>query len=221
MSKIISMKIVIICYYKENAQQRQLEFPSKPGGYNMITVTLRPHDFAYAERIFTLVTDPAVNEQLGLRDQSVEDTKSFIQHITQEEQAGKSVSRVIFNENDELIGVTTLMFINRELRRCHIGSWLGKEYWGKGYNQLAKEAILRIAFLELELDVVFAGAKQSNIRSQKAQEKLPYVSLHVEGEFPEEHEHLENRVKHPCVLHAFKRGDFLRYLASKGEVPGR
>lgn len=180
----------------------------------MISVALRPHDLRYAERIFTLVSDPAVKDQLSLRDQSVEDTKEFLRHITAEEQAGKAVSRAIFNEHDELIGITTLMFIDREKRRCHIGSWLGKDYWGKGYNQLAKEAILRIAFLELELDIVFAGAKSTNIRSQKAQEKLPYVSLHVEKEYPEEHEHLENRVKHPCVLHAFKREDFLRFLAN-------
>ncbi|MFY0544545.1 GNAT family N-acetyltransferase [Brevibacillus sp. H7] len=184
----------------------------------MISVKLQPHDLAYAERIYTLVTDPAVKEQLGVNDQSVEDTKHYIRFISEEEQEGKSISRVVFNENDELIGITTLMFIDREKRRCHIGSWLGKDYWGKGYNQQAKEAILRIAFLDLELDVVFAGAKQSNIRSQKAQEKLPYVSLNVEGEYPEEHEHLENRVKQPCVLHAFKREDFLRYLAGKAEV---
>ncbi len=180
----------------------------------MISVALRPHDLRYAERIFTLVTDPAVKEQLSLRDQSVEDTKEFLRHITAEEQAGKAVSRAIFNEIDELIGITTLMFIDREKRRCHIGSWLGKDYWGKGYNQLAKEAILCIAFLELELDIVFAGARSTNIRSQQAQAKLPYVSLNVEDEFPEEHAALEERQKQPCVLNAFKRDDFLRYLTN-------
>jgi RimJ/RimL family protein N-acetyltransferase len=181
----------------------------------VISVSLRPHSLDYAERIFTLVTDPAVSTPLGLNDQSVEDTKAFIRHITAEEQAGSAVSRVIFNEKDELIGITTLMFIDRQKRRCHIGSWLGKDYWGKGYNQLAKEAILSIAFLELELDVVFAGARTANIRSQKAQEKLPYVSLHVEREYPEEHAALEARQKVPCVLHEFKREDFLRYLTMK------
>jgi phosphoribosylanthranilate isomerase len=56
---------------------------------------------------------------------------------------------------------------------------------------------LAIAFLELELDAVFAGARVTNIRTQKAQEKLPYISLHEEKEYPEEHAALEERKKVP------------------------
>jgi [ribosomal protein S5]-alanine N-acetyltransferase len=209
------LQIVLIWYYRGTAGFGQYKFPSKSGGIVMIAVFLRPHDLAYAERMFALVSDPAVSGALSLQDQSVEDTKRFIRHITEEERAGRAVSRVVFNEKEELIGVTTLMFIDRERRRCHIGSWLGRVYWGKGYNQLAKEAILSIAFGELDLDIVFAGARTTNIRSQKAQEKLPYVTLHVESEYPEEHAALEQRQQHPCVLHAFKRDDFLRYLAEK------
>lgn len=182
----------------------------------MIAVTLVPHDLSYAERMFTLVTDPDVKQVLSLQDESVEDTKGFIRHIKEEEAAGKAVSRVILDEKNELIGVTTLMFIDKEKQSCHIGSWLGKDYWGKGYNQLAKEEILKIAFLELGLDIVFAGARASNIRSQKAQEKLPYISLNVEEEYPQEHESLVNRQQQPCVLHAFTKADFLRY---KGILP--
>ena len=114
-------------------------------------------------------------------------TKSFIEFIRIQEKIGTQYSkRVILNEKDELIGVITLKDIDVDRKIAHIGTWIGSEYWGKGYNELAKEAILKHAFLKLNLEYVFAGAAIHNIRSQKAQEKLPYMSLHVDDLFPAE-----------------------------------
>lgn len=67
----------------------------------------------------------------------------------------------------------------------------------------------------LQLDVVFAGARMTNIRSQKAQEKLPFIRLNVEEEFPKEHEFLETKEKQPCILHAFFKEDFEQYLGKE------
>ena len=78
---------------------------------------------------------------------------------------------------------------------------------GKGYNEAAKKEILN-CFLELQLTYVFAGAKTNNIRSLKAQEKLPYISLHVENKFPDEHAALEKEVKSLCSLHVVSRENF-------------
>jgi RimJ/RimL family protein N-acetyltransferase len=164
--------------------------------------------------MFQLVSAPQVKDVLGIRDESVEDTQKFINWIIEEEKNGKQLSRVILNENDELIGVTTLMHINHEKKRCHIGTWLGHDYWGMGYNQESKIAILRIAFEDLGMEHVFAGARKVNIRSQKAQEKLPFIRLNVESLFPDEHEFLEKKEKQPCVLHAFFREDFEKYISS-------
>ncbi|WP_442593767.1 GNAT family N-acetyltransferase [Neobacillus sp. D3-1R] len=178
----------------------------------MVTIKLVPHHEQYAERLFELSSDPQVNEHLSFKDDSVEDTKWFIIHIINEEKEGKSISRVILNQDNEVIGVTTLMNINQEKRQCHIGSWIGKEYWGKGYNQKAKEEILKVAFKQLDLDVVLAGARKVNIRSQKAQEKLPYISLNVEKHYPEEHKQLEEKEKVPCVLNCVTKENFLKHF---------
>ena len=48
--------------------------------------------------------------------------------------------------------------------------------------------------------------------SDRKKRKLPYIQLHVENEYPEEHEFLEKKEKQPCVLHAFKKSDFLQYI---------
>jgi RimJ/RimL family protein N-acetyltransferase len=175
-------------------------------------VNLVSHNLRYAERIFSLASAPQIKDALGINDESVEDTEKFINWLINEEKAGKQVSRLILNESGELIGITTLMFIKPEEQQCHIGTWIGHEYWGMGYNEASKLEILKIAFFELEIKYVFAGARKVNIRSQKAQEKLPYIRLNVETQFPNELEFLENKENQPCVLHAFYKEDFIDFL---------
>lgn len=178
----------------------------------MAMVTLAQHDQKYASRMFELCSAPQVKDALGLSDESFEDTRRFIDWILAEERAGKQYSRVILDESQQLIGVTTLMSLNDNKKTCHLGTWIGHDYWGMGYNQASKVKVLNIAFFELNLDVVFTGARITNVRSQKAQEKLPFIRLHVKSEFPDEHAFLEEKEQSPCVLHAFFRDDFVHYL---------
>ena len=178
----------------------------------MKSIKLIHFDYSYANEINRLSQAPEVKNALGLPIQTIEDTENFITNILREEAEGKTVSRLILNEEQQLIGITTLMFIDHDKKRCHIGSWIGFDYWGQGYNLLSKIALLKIAFEQLQLEVVFAGARAVNIRSQKAQEKLPFITLNVEKEFPEEHQLLEERQKQSCVLNAFYKADFLTYL---------
>ena len=178
----------------------------------MNKVTLIPQAMRYAKEIHHLSQAPAVKNALGLPTQSVEDTENFIINTLMEESEGKTISRLILNEENQLIGITTLMFIDQSNKQCHIGSWIGVDYWGQGYNLASKIELLKIAFEYLQLNVVFAGARTVNIRSQKAQEKLPFISLNVEQQFPEEHLLLEKRQKHPCILNAVFKDDFLNYL---------
>lgn len=178
----------------------------------MKTIKLIKHDNQFAYDIHRLSQAPEVKNALGLPVQTIEDTRNFNYRMLEDEKNGKTVSRLIINEEGQLIGVTSLMFIDRAKNSCHIGSWIGYEYWGQGYNLPSKIALLKIAFEELQLDVVFAGARTVNIRSQKAQQKLPFIRLNVENEFPHEHKFLENKEKQSCVLHAFYKNDFIEFL---------
>jgi len=180
----------------------------------MAAIHLVKHRLEYANEIFTLSSAPPVKEALGLPDGTVEDTKHFISMRIDEELEGKTVPRVILNKDFKVVGLTDLMFIDHQKKSCHIGTWIGHPYWGQGYNEASKIAILRIAFENLNLEHVFAGARKTNIRSQKAQAKLPFIRLNVESEFPEEHAALEAKEKVPCVLNVFSKNDFLSYLHS-------
>ncbi|MCM0624931.1 GNAT family N-acetyltransferase [Lysinibacillus sp. OL1_EC] len=185
-----------------------------------MTVTLVRHDIKYAEAMHALSSMPQVRDALGLPAGKVEDTIHFIKRERIDEEEGKTVPRVVLNEEGQVIGVTSLMFIDHHKKSCHIGSWLGYQFWGKGYNLEAKTAILDIAFFELGLSRVFAGARKVNIRSQKAQEKLPFVRVGVEQDYPEEHLWLEVKEKQPCVLNVFEREDYVHYRTSLEKVEG-
>ena len=185
-----------------------------------MVVTLVKLNLKYAEAIHALSSMPQVRDALGLPVGKVEDTIHFIKRECVDEEAGITVPRVVLDEDGQVIGVTSLMFIDYQKKSCHIGSWLGYEFWGKGYNLEAKIAILEIAFFELGLERVFAGAREVNTRSIKAQEKLPFIRLHVEEVYPQEHAWLETKEKQRCVLNVFEREDFIRYRTSLVEITG-
>jgi RimJ/RimL family protein N-acetyltransferase len=183
----------------------------------MATVKLVRHNITYAEVMSRLSAAPEVKDALGLSDEqvSLEGTKGFTQFILEQEEKGKQYSRVILNEDDELIGVITLKELDHVAKTSHIGTWIGHEFWGKGYNEEAKKKILHTGFTKLGLEYVFAGAKLLNIRSQKAQEKLPYMRIDVATEFPLEHKKLEEQTSAPCVLNMIEKATFLEWYAKQ------
>ncbi|OXS77411.1 GNAT family N-acetyltransferase [Domibacillus enclensis] len=184
------------------------------------SVYLKPHSLTYADRIFTLTSAPEIREALDLHVETVDDTIDFLQAVLKEEVDGQTVSRAIFNEEDELIGITTLMFIDRAKKQCSLGTWIGYPYWGKGYNSASKYAILNMAFEELHLERVFVGARLVNERSQQAQKKLPFITWNVASKYPDVHEALEEKEKQPCLLNVVHRSDFpMMRAANKADIP--
>ncbi|QTD39728.1 GNAT family N-acetyltransferase [Sporosarcina sp. Te-1] len=183
----------------------------------MVNIVLAPHHVKYAEAISTLSSAPQIRDALGLSAEqtSREGTEGFIEFISQQEIEGKQYSRVILDEQENVVGVITLKELDPVNKTSHIGTWIGYPYWGKGFNEAAKRKILYTAFTELELDVVFAGAKKKNVRSQRAQEKLPYIKCHVEKEYPEEHKNLEMQVREACILNIIEKEAFLRWYHNK------
>jgi len=179
-----------------------------------VGVRLVKNDLKYAEQVFELSSDPGVKDVLGIKVDHIDDTIGFISYIVQQELEGKVINRIILNEQDEVVGITTLKHIDRGDGICHIGTWIGVPFWGKGYNEASKIEILKIAFNELKMDYVFAGAKESNTRSRRAQEKLAYMTIGVEKEFPNEQIIVEQEAKTKCVLNVVKREEFSKFLTS-------
>lgn len=175
-------------------------------------VILVPHKIEYVKELYELSKDPEVHKHLNFDNPSFESTKEFVRYVIKAEEIGNEVSRVILNKEQKVVGVITLMNINYVQSHCHIGFWIGKEYWGKGYIQDALNQMLTLAFDELNLNLVFAGARKENIRSQKFQEKIPYVSTKVNEQYPEVVRFLEAKENTSCILNVIKKEDFKKYI---------
>ncbi|VDG96913.1 Uncharacterised protein [Lysinibacillus sphaericus] len=98
----------------------------------MVSFSLVPHNKIYAKTMSSLSSAPQVKDVLGLTsDQSsLEGTIEFINFIIEQERLGKQYSRVILDDAKGLIGVITLKDIDEVNKTCHIGTWIGHQYWG-------------------------------------------------------------------------------------------
>ncbi|WP_020189671.1 GNAT family N-acetyltransferase [Kurthia sp. Dielmo] len=179
----------------------------------MIKVFLQPHDISYAAELASMIATPSVQCALALKseDCTPQAMIQFIRTMQLEEMEGHFYSRMIRDEQHQLIGVITLKNIDEVTKTCHMSTWIAEPYWGRGYNFLAKEQILYTAFAQYDLQYVFAGARSENLRSRKSQRKLPYMTMRVEEEFASEHRKLERLEQTPCVLNVIKRFDFLNW----------
>ena len=70
--------------------------------------------------------------------------------------------------------------------------------------------MLNIAFKDLHLEYVFAGATIQNIRSQKAQMKLPYMIIDVGSQFPAELRKIQIQTKCNCILNMVTKDSFFK-----------
>lgn len=75
------------------------------------------------------------------------------------------------NSTKEFIGITSLHTINLSNNNCYTGTWMGVDYWGKGYNKDSKKLLLNYAFKQLKFHKVLFSTYTDNKRSQKSIEK--------------------------------------------------
>lgn len=121
--------------------------------------------------------------------------KKFIRRAKYEAEKGKSL--ILGIEFDKkVVGVVSLMHINKIRKRAEIGYWLGKRHWGKGIMTQAVREILKIAFKREKLHRIYAKIYQENTSSQKIMEKCGFK--------------LEGTHKDSCFKHG-KRRNILTY----------
>lgn len=126
------------------------------------------------QSLYEQMTHPEVYPYVRLKAESIEQYRFIIRRTIEAEQRGEMVSRVIFNSNNEPIGSIHLFDITNHTG--FLGTWIGKEHHGKGYNKLAKEHFFRELFYEQGITNVFMRIRRENMRSKRATEKLPYTA---------------------------------------------
>jgi RimJ/RimL family protein N-acetyltransferase len=126
---------------------------------------LKPEDW---DDLFAVASDPLIWEQHPARDRYKEDVfRVFFKEAL--ESGGAFV--VLDKKTQQVIGSSRFHGYDPEKSEIEIGwTFLARSYWGGHYNWELKQLMLAHAFKFVEGVVFHVG--QSNIRSQKAMEKI-------------------------------------------------
>ncbi|MCB0349444.1 MAG: GNAT family N-acetyltransferase [Bdellovibrionales bacterium] len=131
-------------------------------------ISLRPLRIEDFDDLYFAASDPEIWEQHPSSDRYKKDI--FIKFFNQAIES-KGAFAVIDPVTDYIIGSTRFYDYDPVKRQVIIGyTFLAKEYWGLNYNREMKHLLLKHAFEYVD-KVIFEVGK-TNIRSQKAMEKL-------------------------------------------------
>jgi len=136
---------------------------------------LKKRDLQECHLLYDLMMDPAVFPYVRYNFQYYEQYLFITKQLIVEEEQETCISRTIINEMGHPIGTIDLYDIVN--KTGFLATWIGTPYFGKGYNQRAKESFFTELFLEHNIETVFLKVRKQNIRSRKAIEKLPYAKL--------------------------------------------
>jgi RimJ/RimL family protein N-acetyltransferase len=134
---------------------------------------LKKRELQECHELFDLMTHPDVFPFVRHKTSSYEEFLFITKQMIEAEERGELISRTILDEWGAPIGTISLYDIQENAG--FLGTWIGKPYHGKGYNQQAKDAFFNELFYDLEIETILMRIRRVNIRSLKAAQKLPYI----------------------------------------------
>lgn len=136
---------------------------------------LKNRDLFEVSTLFELSCHPDVYPYIRHKAHTVDEYYSITQQLIEAECRGELISRTILNESHQPIGTISLFDIYNH--SGFLATWIGRDFFGKGYNQKAKQLFLQELFLQFNIEIVFMKIKKENARSLAAISKVPYISL--------------------------------------------
>ena len=141
---------------------------------------LRPWGEADAESLYEYAKDPLVGPAAGwVPHTDIEHSLHIIQDVLSYDESyavtlkdeGKAIGSIgltIGGENNISMGV----------HEANIGFWIGVPYWGQGLIPEATRELMRHAFRDLAITVLWSGYIDGNENSKRVQEKCGFHFHH-------------------------------------------
>lgn len=145
---------------------------------------LRPWRESDARMLYRYASDPEIGPMAGWpTHESIEDSRRVIRDVlaVPENYAITIKSRPLSDEPVGSIGLMIGSASNLDLGtdEGEIGYWIGRPFWGNGYIPEAVIALIRHAFVDLELSAVWCGWDEGNEKSRRVQEKVGFRPHHT------------------------------------------
>lgn len=142
---------------------------------------LRPWCETDAEYLYEYASDPDVGPAAGWPAHTgVENSRDVIRRVL----SAPETYAVCLKEEGIPVGSIGLKTgdatdMTERGDECELGYWIGKPFWGRGLIPEASCALLRRAFLELDMRAVWCGYYDGNEKSRRVQDKLGFVFHHT------------------------------------------
>ena len=142
---------------------------------------LREWQESDAEQLFVYASDPRVADNAGFKPhESEENSLEIIRTIL----SVPENYALFHRKRGYIIGSMGLMIGNASNLKladneAELGYWLGVPFWGQGLVPEAAKEVLRHAFEDLKLEMVWAGYFDGNDNSKRVLEKCGFVYHHT------------------------------------------
>ncbi len=176
-------------------------------GRRLVLRMPKPND---AAAIASALRDREVTRPIGLPARySIRDARQFIRRSKAGQKDGSKCNlSIILRRSGELIGGCGLDQIRLDHRNAHVGYWIARPHWGKGYASEAASTLISAGFRELGLHRIHTGVYPDNPRSMGVLRRLGF---RTEGR-ARQHGFVDGRYR-DLILYGLVRGEFRPFRA--------
>lgn len=170
---------------------------------------LRQIEVTDAAMLYYHFSNPCVLRYSRLKPSSVEEMEKMITELLIEEAEKRVIPRVIVNEFDVVVGLITLWDYCPFRREGFLATLIGQDYWGMGYNQIAKDLFFDEVFNTQSLEHIYLLVRNYNERSIAACRKNPFLYQLNFIEEIELREFYQDMIKEDHIIFCVRKEDYI------------
>lgn len=138
-------------------------------------INLIKFDNSHSKDLFENASnDPAIWNHLSIAIITESDFEKYLNLVNENIGYGRQFTFSIFYKMiNRFIGSTSILNIDEKNKKVEIGwTWINSIYWGSKINMECKYLLVDYLFTKLDIQRIELRTRESNIRSQKAIEKI-------------------------------------------------
>jgi N-acetyltransferase len=140
-----------------------------------LNINLIKFDKSHSKDLFENASiDPSIWNHLSIAITTESDFEKYLNLMNESIIDGRQFTFSIFHKAiNTFIGSTSILNIDEKNKKVEIGwTWINSIYWGSKINMECKYLLIDYLFTSLNIQRIELRTRESNIRSQKAIEKI-------------------------------------------------